>query len=102
MTEAYYFRQLDKAGQAAYHAMKTGPVSYTHLDVYKRQADDRCADPAAHVQRGHGAAIQINAAVDVHFVEQIDEIFGGNVPLGIGNHGAAAHAGQGPVSYTHL
>ena len=24
MTEAYYFRQLDKAGQAAYHAMKTG------------------------------------------------------------------------------
>ena len=30
-------------------------------------------------------------------MEQIDEIFGGNVPLGIGNHGAAAHAGQGHV-----
>ena len=24
MTGSYYFRQLDKAGQAAYHAMKTG------------------------------------------------------------------------------
>ena len=25
MTGSYYFRQLDKAGQAAYHAMKTIP-----------------------------------------------------------------------------
>ena len=38
---------------------------------------------------------QINPGVDAHFVQHVDDVFGGDVARGAGGEGAAAKAGEG-------
>ena len=68
---------------------RVGSVSYTHLDVYKRQGEEqRAEDGSQQEQHAGGHSGQTGAAA-------------------LGNAGGALHEGGGggstqPVSYTHL
>ena len=62
----------------------TTPVSYTHLDVYKRQGQHRAADAAPEVSVGSGFF-------------RSDPL-----TLAVSQRCIAVHAHSHPVSYTHL